>query len=297
MNNLTCGSNESRRDTLKYVRRVLLYSVIMTVCVALLTAQSGKITSKDQKSAEAITAAITALGGEKNIDNIKSLILTGTTKYYSTNRVDETEIRILLPDNYLRIVKTVYGTTLYDRASKDLSQNAAFDETGNPMPTSQTNEVNRFACLLLGLLLKGDPATPPTISAVAGTSGRFGIATETGSLGEMEFDPARKYPLLISYKDTVREIVTEREENIVQGKISGFIKIGPGPEKLVDSIMRFNDRFSVEGVMFPGTIVFESQGKAVRELNIKNIQINPKLTPADLEIPNFPAPSNKFQVR
>jgi len=256
--------------------------------VALLIAQAGKITAKDQKAAEAITAAIMALGGEKNIDNIKSLILTGTTKYSSHGAVDETEIRILLPDNYLRIDKRIgYGTLQYARASSGESLNIGFTETGGPLGVPRANEVNRFASLLIGALLKGDPVAPLIISAVADTSNKFSIAKETGVLGEIEFDPVRKYPLLISYKDAVRNL-TIYKTTYNDGKITSE-RGGSGNEEFVDSIMRFKDRIAVDGVMFPGTIVFESRGKPISELKFENIQINPKLSLADFEIPNFPS--------
>ena len=298
MEAFTRRPKKSSRNTLKYWRRVLVYCVIMAASVVLLTAQSGKITAKDQKAAEAMKAAITALGGEKNLDNVKSLILTGTTKYYSHVAVDDTEIRILLPDNYLRIDKRS-GMTVYAKASKGKAQTAGFTETGDRMGTTVRDEVNRFSCLLLGALLKGDPLVLPNLSSVVGTSSKFNIATETGILGEIEFDPKEKYPLFISYKDTVRNIAkfstTEKPENIEKtpSKLLSanssnnirFTMVGPGLEEIVDSIMRFKNRIAVDGIMFPETIVFESRGNAISELKIEKIQINPKLSLADFEIP------------
>jgi hypothetical protein len=290
MKDLTCRSNEGRQSTLKYARYVLLCCVIIAAGVVLLTAQPGKIAAKDQKAAEAIKVAITALGGEKNIDNIKSLILTGTTKFYSGSAVDETEIRILLPDNYLRIDKRIVAgdMTRYASASKGESQNAAFNGTGNPMLAGISNEVNRFSCLLMGVLLKGDPVAPLTISTVAGASDRFSIAKESGALGEIEFDPKERYPLLISYKDAVRNVqppLVTKTASSKPGKFDFSIRLRHGEEELIDSIMRFKDRVATNGVMFPETIVFESRGKAVSELKIEKVQINPKLTLADFEIP------------
>ena len=292
MNDMPCGSNESRRskllksenrrNTLKYVRRVLLYSVIMVVCVALLTAQAGKITTKDQKSAESIAAAITALGGEKNIDNIKSLILRGTMTYSTRSHVDETEIRILFPDNYLRIDKRIGSgsMTRYAGVSSGESRYRVLDGTGGKMYSAAYNEVNRFAVLLMGALLKGVPVAPLTISAVAGTSDRFSIAKETGVFGEIEVDPVSKYPLLISFKDDKRPTMTD-------GTLS--FSMGIGEVKTIDSVMRFADRVAVDGVMFPGTIFWEpgdSDG-TIRELKIEKVLINPPLSLADFEIPEY----------
>jgi hypothetical protein len=117
---------------------------------------------------------------------------------------------------------------------------------------------------------------------VAGTSDKFSIAKETGALGEIEFDPMEKYPILISYKDAVRNIV-QIKTPLPNGKFNFWM--GPGDEELVDSVMRFKDRVAVNGVMFPGTIVFESGRAGDRELKIEKVQINPKLTLADFEIP------------
>ena len=281
MKDFTCRSNESRLSTLKYVHRILLCCAIMSAGVVLLIAQSGKITAKDQKAAEAITAAITALGGEKNIDNIKSLILTGTTKYYAGSAVDETEIRILLPDSYLRIEKRIGNVlTIYRRVSKGESHTVGFTGTGGRVEVYPlTNEVNSFFSLLMGALLKGGPIAPLNLSAVAGTSDKFSIATETGAPGVIEFDPVRKYPLLISYKDVVRNL------KMTQTASHNFPLMRLGEEEVIDSVMRFNDRVAVEGIMFPLTIVFESGRKTDGELKIEKVQINPKLTLADFEIP------------
>ena len=98
-----CERNFSGKHIVYYI---LCIGIVAVFGASFLPAQSGEILPKDQKAIEAIAAAKKALGGEKNIDNIKSLILTGTEKQlqpagnYSQHRF---ELKIMLPDNFIWI--------------------------------------------------------------------------------------------------------------------------------------------------------------------------------------------------
>jgi len=63
MANLNSRSNKNVWNTLKYGYGVALCCVIIAASGVLLMAQSGKITTKDQRAAAAVTEAIKALGG------------------------------------------------------------------------------------------------------------------------------------------------------------------------------------------------------------------------------------------
>jgi len=249
-----------------------------------MAAQSGKITANDKMAAEAISDAIKALGGEKNLDGIRSLVLTGTEKVFTSDVMMEIEIRILLPDNFLMISKRdVPGfgpSSVYRGVSKSEVRNAAFTGTGKvaTAPFTPEDEINRYASMLMGALLKGDAVAPLTLTSVADASNRFSVANAAGVLCEIEFAPGEKYPLLVSYKNVVGRFMMQQTDNSMIGRI------GPVSET-VDSIMRFNDRAAVDGVMFPMTIVFESRGNVDREIRFEKIQINPKLTITDFDIP------------
>jgi len=263
----------------------------MAASVVPLMSQSGKIAAKDPKAAEAMTEAIKALGGEKNIDNIKSLILTGTMTWASQKgRVDKIEIKILLPNNILRTSEvTISGLRVYQGITKGELINTTFSGT-NRVNTSSFGydyELAEFARLLTGALLRGGPVDPLTITSITGISDKFSVAATTEILGEIEFDPKEKYPLLISYKGLMTidfdssswQMTTDPKTGMSRGSLQ------LGRNVVVDTVMRFKDRSAVDGVMFPRTIVYERQGEVFRELKIDKIQINPKLTLADFEIP------------
>jgi len=278
--------NKDNRNLLKYGSRITLCCVIMVIGVALLMAQSAKTTAKDQKAAEAMAVAIKAMGGEKNIDGIKSLILTGTSKYPQSGVESKVEIKILLPDNYIKIIERqpqVLKISTYFAFSKGEYKNAGFvgKDRSSMLPIDFKDEFNRFACLMMGMLLKSDPVAPLTISSVAGTTNRFSIEKTTGVLGEIEFDPKEKYPTLISFKDVV--VLPPRP---VQDPVTKNVYSIRGETEVVNNITRFKDRVDVDGVMFPKTIVFESRG--IEEIYIEKVQINPKLTLKDFEIPQEP---------
>jgi len=278
--------NKKRWNLLKCGCRTALYCVAITVGITLLMAQSGKIDTRDQKAAEQITMAKKALGGEKNIDNVKSLIIKGTEKYVQSNVEYEMELRILLPDNYIFIsTNRSTGVIVFKGVSNGELRNTGFTKTGERIgvpSTTSLNELNRFACLLMGALMKDDPVAPLFLSSSANTSNKFSVAKETGVLGEIEFDTKEKYPLHISFKDVAAKTKTETtaDPNTRMGSYTRSAEI-----EAVDAVMRFEDRFAVDGIMFPRTIVYEQRGNAYMEYKFENVQINPKLTLADFEIP------------
>jgi len=246
-------------------------------------AQSGKITAKDQKATETIAAAIKALGGEKNINGINSLILIGTSKHLTNEIEQEIELRILLPDSFLLISKRIdINSITYQGVSKGELRNASFDSAMRNVTVPRFNsddELKRFACLLLGALLKSDPVAPLTLSSVANTSDKFIFENARGVLGEIEFDPGEKYPMLIKFKD-VLQLPPQMTQISATQRIFNPVPTGPG-----ETTMLFKDRSAVNGVMFPKVIVWESGNSSIRELRFDKIQINPKLTLADFEIP------------
>lgn len=299
MKNSIGRSNEKRRNTLKNVCRVALCCVVIAACFAGLKAQSGKITAKDQKAAEVMTAAIKALGGEKNIDNVKSLILTGSIKSPAGKSPtddfsQEVELRILFPDNFLwittrNIPAVNMKITSYLGVADGEFINASFGGPGVTMVTSagydQANDVNRIACLLMGALFKPLSAATHTFSSLPNTPDRFSIATDNGTLCEMELDPKEKYPLLIGYKDLRMVSAQKPPPDAPKSDAKTTVLMGSMMKsEAVDAVMRFKDRVAADGVMFPKTIVVEV-GKSVTEYQFDKIQINPKLTLKDFELP------------
>ena len=53
-------------------------TLVILLFTTLLAAQSGRIQTSDDRATAVATAVRTALGSEKNIGNIKSIVITGT---------------------------------------------------------------------------------------------------------------------------------------------------------------------------------------------------------------------------
>jgi len=124
MKDFICRSSKHRRSILKYGHRVLLCCVLITAGVVLLTAQSGKITDKDPKTAEAITA----LDGEKNILFVgNSLVIFGN-----------------IPEQ-LRTVSEMYGVKVNYRDISKLGVTLGFTKT----EAIRSMESNRYDYVVL----------------------------------------------------------------------------------------------------------------------------------------------------
>ena len=271
--------------------------VSVLISASLLMAQSGQITSKDQSATTAIANAKKALGGETNIEGVKSLVLTGTSKTRQQNGSNITnnfEIKILLPDNFLWINQPQFSIpgqgsiSMYNGISNGEIISGAFVGTERmpqaKMDLKDQNAINAqldgFARLLIGAILKSDPVAPINVSATS-TPNKFSITTTRGTLCEIEFDSEDGYPSNILYKEVV-----SKPPQMSKDPKSGGMVIGPsGETETVDSFMRFKDRIAVEGILFPKTIIYESRGNIDRELQIEKIQINPKLSLKDFELP------------
>ena len=259
---------------------VLSGCVALVIAGPLLVAQSGKIESKDKKAAAAIEAAKKALGGENIIDGIKSLLLTGTITTGASK--ENFEIKILLPDNYIKYRKMqddAYDARRNER--NDLLRSHGINATSRVLGISNgelieerttvdgiktyhkynidnmpyaNRTLDELARLLLGTILKTDSKAPLTVSSLQGASNKFSVVTARGLLCEIEFDSKHKYPSVITYKDETL----------------------PGRQVVV----RFKDREAIDGVMFPKTMVeeYEFNNKAGQtKWEFDKVLINPKL--------------------
>jgi hypothetical protein len=275
-----------RTSGTKWFSICLRSTAAIGLCVAFLTAQSGGIITKDQKAKDAVDAALKALGGSDKIDGIKSLIIKGTGTLDITGRTAmaeagtsteyEFEIRMLLPDSFIQIVRypesfvriSRYERTEYEGISQEklLTPQRIIVPPGMniPVPTQPPPAMERVLSLmttanwsrfLIGMFVKAGSA--PTTFSSRSTPGVFNM--EGIASGEIEFDLKTGYPSFIKYSN---------------------IGIAGGE----NNEMRFGDRFSVNGIMFPRVIV-ETTGTSKKERRIAEVQINPKLSLKDFEVP------------
>jgi len=293
------------------------------LCAVLLMAQSSGITTKDQKAKEAVDAAIKAIGGADKIDSIKSLIIKGTyTNIPDDGYVlplgiplkptppEQFEIRILLPDSYIYIYDTgvVINAKQYRGVSrgtlippisimrsdaivsdKSKQPSSLMDKYNESFINHSTNaEINKWSRILIGMLMKTG-AEPLALSS--GTKpGSFSLTP--GALGEIEFDSKTGYPSIIRYK--IVGPFTAAQDSLPPG-----VKVAPAgnyssnsvsivgvleSERSDDGVMRFEDRFSVNGIMFPKVIAIRDGLGITQERRIEEVLINPSLTLKDFDV-------------
>ena len=249
-----------------------------------LIAQSGGITTKDQKAKETIDAAFKALGGADKVGGIKSLVLKGTETTAPNGEIliggipigvspaREFEIRILLPDSFIRIYRS---PTTYSGVSRGTLIPPMNFNDESLINYSTNNRVDEWSRFLIGTLLMAG-STPIMLSS-SSTSGVFTLTKKEGTLGEIEFDSKTGYPSAIRYKI---------ENTLPTGaKLVG----GLGFEETSHREIRFEDRFSSNGIMFPNVIT-TTEPTTITELRIEEVLINPTLSLKDFELPGNTKP-------
>lgn len=257
----------------------------MCLSAVFLPAQSGGITANDQKAQDAIDTAIKALGGADKISDIKSLIITGSV--IDTIKTDprvaksgiitsKAEIRILLPDNMIRMSRDDNGD--YHRGYMGLfrgeitsSNDTIKNLTGVSKVIRTWKEIITASHDLVGILMMSGP-TPLRLSS-SSKSGVFNLIMPAGNIsdiGEIEFDSKTGYPSVIRYNES--------------------IDFGSGAPEI--EIKFSSDRFPVNGIMFPRVITHASRTTTfsldtISELRIDEVLINPKLSLKDFENPKY----------
>ena len=255
-----------------------------------MTAASDGITTKDKNAKEAVDKAIKALGGKEKIDGIKSLVIKATVLSNSSKYLDslaitdhsaelrqrvesqeetpkDMEIRVLFPDNFIRInrypeKKTLIGFEGFSNGKAIRRLPPQVDENSTRADEMRVarypTHLKQHARTVIGMIMKSG-FTPATISSGA-KPGVFEMSIQTGQKyydiipDEIEFD-ADGYPSVIKY---ISDSGNATEE-------------------------RYSERFSVDGIMFPRVIT--NNGLVSSVIRIEEVRINPKLSLKDFEIP------------
>ena len=238
--------------------------IVATICVSaiLLMAQAGGVTPKDndQKAKDAIDTALKALGGADKIDGIKSLIIKGSGNGPGTSY--KYEIRMLLPGDIIRISRLPDRITYNGLSQGKLLTPVVTTLTGPTADNLRTlrywREVIEWSIFLSGTLMKS--ASEPLVLSSTNMPGLFGLSIPAGVFSDIEFDSETGFPSVIRYSE-----LPDFGGNTNVYKFS-------------------SDRFSVDGIMFPRVITSALMHGSV-EMHIEEVQINPKLSLSDFEIP------------
>jgi len=269
--------------------------VVLAISGNVLVAQQGNVSAKDKKSMDAVVAAHNSLGGQK-IDNIKSLVLTGsqisgifetrasTSKMTRTGEiVCEFEIRVLFPDSFVQISRCPdwnKGTIAYFGILNGKVFNI-FTTLQNVVNSSTTQDTSDVALdgwnrLLAGMIMKGI-GTPLVFSI--DHHDNISIERKDGLLGTMVFDVKDKWPVKIDYN------VTTQTPVLSKGSDGRMIYTGDSRTEERSAYVQFSDRFSVDGIIFPKTITRGDSDKVELTMTINDIKINPNLSKEDFNFP------------
>jgi len=144
-------------------------------------------------------------------------------------------------------------------------------------PSTINDNIDDWLRFLIGTLMKADPV-PLTLSS--GRSSRLTITkmderNKDVNVGEVEFDSKTGYPSVVRHTRIVKDTI----EMSTTGEV---FTVATYP---VTYEMRFRNRTSVNGIMFPGIITLASQRIDI-DMRIEEVQINPNLSIKDFEIPN-----------
>jgi hypothetical protein len=197
------------------------------------------------------------------------------------------EIRILLPDKYLRIVQD--DTTIeYSGFASDVLLNhlevlAPNTHAAASYPPNQlATEHARFARLLLGLFAAASPTFPLTASSPRPGTECMGSACleVTGPDGfscTIEMAADSHLPLCIRYEATVR---MPPATPVVPGT-SGQGTLPP-PERAAIAIT-FEKWQRDNGALLPHRILTKARGTVLEDITISRALLNPRLTARDFD--------------
>ena len=277
-----------RPDAGEALRRLRLWracAVALAVCaVPGVVGTQDFVTFKDQPSQDLFVASRAAIGrGEGSIKNLRSLILKGHARLAQdggSTAESSVEIKILLPDAYLR-VDTLGGTVRATgfEGNHLLTKITEGGQTSAP-PASMTSslikgERARFARLLLGSATELSPVLRLVGRSAPGIGGmeRPGEGARIGAV----YDSANELRLIeFSGPDGfyTRFVVDS-------AKLPQRLEFQGAKDEIWTTT--FSDRRAVGGLLLPYHIVTQGRGAVREDLRLDEIQVNPELSKGDFK--------------
>jgi len=261
---------------------------------------------KDANAREILKRGRIAVGGVEAVGKIQSLMLRGLSRIpANTGLVEcELEIRVLLPDHYLRIDRASFGEKRSGFEGKhSLSVISERGRTTLPpenlMEEIAASERERMVQLLLGAAAYLSPRDVLTVKSVVGDVGSYqpqGTAaagqrsatlrnsdtpttTANADRGGQSFVNAQ--PSRYSFDLSVRKSAAFRyladpatfmPSRITYTNVSGD-----------EVAIAFSERRDTDGLKLPYRITTTNRGKIIDDLLLDHIAVNPELTKADFE--------------
>ena len=247
-----------------------------------------------QEAASELAAARAAVGAPAALAALKSLVLEGTIQNLNHNTgklgpEERLEIRILLPDNYLRIVRGsrvlrtsgFSGTTLL-RSMRPTAP-GPFNVRSNSAPGALDVERATLARLMLGMVGHTSTALPVAVRIATLPDGARTLEASgpDGFTAWLDLSAGSHLPLQVRFGDEVSFPVEGGTERNL-----GYARVASIPPRVKAEVaQRFEDRRLVEGLRIPHRIRRVARGVTFEEIRLERVVVNPPLTAKDFERP------------
>jgi hypothetical protein len=251
--------------------------VIAALALGVAAAQDSAIfdvaAMRDVKTRDLMTAArIAVFGGPGGVGLLRSLRFKGKSRFADQDggmTSATVEIRVLLPDNYLRIDTAPFGRRIVG-VSGSTALNTIERSNGQTTPDPNDDATRLFFAraqlvrLMLGVAAYSSPGLPLALStrntpvAMPGPSDPLGIDATgdhgfDGFIARLILDPKTRTPARVVFFGVERAVTTTA----------------------------FADRRSTGAMKAPFSIITTAGDRLVDEMLFDEVTVNPKLTKAD----------------
>jgi hypothetical protein len=262
------------RSLRRFAAEVGFWAIVAAVACVALSAQEGNFQDgvflRDAKTKDLFAAArIAIFGGPGGIARLRSMRLKGRSRFPvsdGTMASAAVEIRILLPDRYLRIDSGSFGRRMTGYAGNqtlDLIETADGKTTPNPGDPAAVLHADRaeLARLMLGVATFASHEMPLKLQTretpveMPGPSEPLGIDAvgENGFAARIVFDGKSHLPVRVVFWGANRTVVTTA----------------------------YADRRPTGGMKAPYSIITTAGDRIVDELVLDQVAVNPSLSRTD----------------
>jgi hypothetical protein len=268
------GKSGKRRSLRRFVAGLGRCGIVAACACAMLSGQENNFQNgvflRDAKTKDLFAAArIAIFGGPGGIARLRSMRLKGRSRFPSTDGTlvsAAVEIRVLLPDRYLRIDSGSFGRRMTGYAGDktlDLIEKADGTTVANAGDSGTIMHRDRaeLARLMLGVATYASQEMPLKLQTretpvdMPGPSEPLGIDAvgENGFAARIVFDGTSHLPVRLVYWGSGRTVLTTA----------------------------YADRRSTGGMNAPYSIVTTAGDRIVDELLLDEIAVNPSLSKTD----------------
>ena len=292
------------------MRRLTIAAGLAATVVAGIAAQPA-LDFKDSNAREILKRGREAVGGANGLETIghlQGLVLTGLSRIPANTGLAECEleIRILLPDRYLRIDRAAFG----EKRSGFNGRNSlsVISERGRTVlpPENLTDQIVQSERERMLQLLLGSAAylAPRDVLMFRSVTGDIGSVQPQGTADAGQRAAARRNSgeptgtITNSTPGSGQTYVSNLPNpysfdlSVRAGAAFRYIA-DPGtflPSRLTftnvngDEVsIAFGERRDTDGLKLPYRVTTTSRGKIIDDLLLEHIEVNPKLTKADFE--------------